>query len=231
MTPLQERKYWRVWADLVKALRTLRHCSTADELRHWTHAQALGRDKSHKTFNNLDFDAWLRFAMGYIRMADLDEQLRLQAMPATRAVIVCEPVLDAAGVEANGRLAYVRAVYTRIQAKRPARGEAVYALEEIPDVDIALVYAALLHTAQHKQGVEHLHSRTGKGRVRYAHDVGARKRDREADAVAPIDQEPERAEPVTPVRRDMPGATGFVLVAATSAEPQYRGPVHDGDPF
>lgn len=205
MTTAQERKYWRTWADTLQALRELHHTKTADELRHWTHVLALGRDKSHKLFNNVEFDAWLRVSAGYVRMADLDEQLRLQAMPATRTLIVCEPVLDAAGIDAAGRPNYVRAVYKRIQAKRDVQLE----LEEITDEDIALVYSALLHTAQHKQGAAHLHSRTGRGRARYDHHVGARQEDRQCELAAPMDQAPV-------------GETGELV---------YTGPVRKGDPF
>ncbi|MGH8723111.1 MAG: hypothetical protein ACREU4_14070, partial [Burkholderiales bacterium] len=65
-----------------------------------------------------------------------------------------------------------------------------------------LLLGALTHTAQHKLGIEHQHSRAGRGRARYAHRVGSRKRgvsqaeelatpDRAEDIVAGADEPAE----------------------------------------
>jgi hypothetical protein len=174
VNPAQEGKYWRTWAQTLKALRALGHSKPADELRHWVHLQSLGRDKKHVQFNNSDFDAFLRICAGYIRMGDVGEQLRLLDMPITRALMIAEPWLDEIGVENHGREAYLRAIYQRVQLKRPERNEQVFPLEQLPDHDIPLIVSALVHTAQHKHGIKHQHSIAGHGRARFDHHVGQR---------------------------------------------------------
>jgi 2-iminobutanoate/2-iminopropanoate deaminase len=75
MTPKQESLYWREWSAARAALRELGHKIPDNELRHWLTAQALGKDKPHRAFTNLDFDRFLGVARGYSSMADLGEQL------------------------------------------------------------------------------------------------------------------------------------------------------------
>lgn len=186
----QRNKYWRAWAAALKALRKLGHDKPDQELRYWVTFQALGREKSMTAFSNGDFDRFLAVCAGYSRMGDLDLQLALQDMPRTRAMLIAEPFLDEIGVEQHGREAYVRAIYRRVQAKR----DAVLELEQIPDDDLALVISALLHTAQHKHGVEHQHPHSGKGRARYDHQVGARRERRaEVPGIVEIPHEPAPA--------------------------------------
>jgi hypothetical protein len=174
MNPAQEGKYWRVWSGTLRALRQLGHVKKENELRHWIHLQAIGRDKPHRAFNNTDFDSFLRICAGYTRMGDMGEQVRLLEMPVARALMIAEPWLDEIGVDHCGREAYIRAIYQRVQAKRPERNEPVFALEQVPDEDIPLIVSALVHTAQHKHAIGHQHSIAGHGRARYNHHVGAR---------------------------------------------------------
>lgn len=186
MTPNQEKLYWREWSAARAALRDLGHKLPDNELRHWLTTQALGEDKPHKAFNNVDFDRFLGVARGYSAMADLGEQLRLQEQPLKRCLFACNALLNILKIEFPGREAYVRAIYTRVQARR----EQPIDLEQIPDADIPLILAALTHTAEHKHKVGHNHPYAGKGRARYDHQVGSRSEHPEASA--PIDQtEPE----------------------------------------
>lgn len=186
MTPKQESLYWREWASARAALRDLGHKLPDNELRHWLTAQALGADKPHRAFNNIDFDLWLGVARGYSAMADLGEQLRLQEQPLRRCLFACNALLNILKIEFPGREAYVRAIYKRVQARR----EQPIELEQIPDADIPLILAALTHTAEHKTGAGHNHPFSGKGRARYDHHVGASSQHPEASA--PLDQsEPE----------------------------------------
>lgn len=68
MTPKQESLYWREWAAVRAAW------PEAD--RHELHLRALGADKSHKTFTNLEFDKVLAEFRSLSRPADLAAQLR-----------------------------------------------------------------------------------------------------------------------------------------------------------
>ncbi len=211
MNHSQEGKYWRVWSATLKALRGLGHDRPADVLRHWIHVRAIGRDKAHLAFNNHDFDGFLRICAGYTHMEDVALQLRLLAMPVERAMLIAAPYLDEIGVEQPGREAYVRAIYKRVQARRPERGEPVFELDQIPDDDLPLIISALLHTAQHKHRIGHNHPITGRGRARYDHRVGERRRKHPpGEQRAAVDQAP--AAPARP----------------TVSEPA---PAKDGDPF
>jgi hypothetical protein len=67
MTSKQEALYWREWAAVRAAW------PEAD--RHELHLRALGTDKSHKTFTNLDFDKVLAEFRSVSRPADLAAQL------------------------------------------------------------------------------------------------------------------------------------------------------------
>lgn len=186
MTPKQESLYWREWSAARAALRSLGHNLPDNELRHWLTTQALGEDKPHRAFTNVDFDRWLGVARGYSAMADLGEQLRLQEQPLKRCLFAANALLNILKIEFPGREAYVRAIYKRVQARR----EQPIDLEQIPDADIPLILAALTHTAEHKHQVGHNHPYAGKGRARYDHHVGARSDQPEVSA--PIDQsEPE----------------------------------------
>lgn len=186
MTPKQESLYWREWGAVRSALRDLGHNLPDNELRHWLTTQALGEDKPHRAFNNLDFDRWLGVARGYTAMADLGEQLRLQEQPLKRCLFAANALLNILKIEFPGREAYVRAIYKRVQARR----EQPIELEQIPDADIPLILTALTHTAEHKTGTGHNHPYAGNGRARYDHQVGSRSEHPEASA--PIDQtEPE----------------------------------------
>lgn len=190
MTPNQEKLYWREWSSARAALRELGHKLPDNELRHWLTAQALGDDKPHRAFSNVDFDRWLSVVRGYTAMADLGEQLRLQEQPLRRCMFACNALLNLLKIEFPGREAYVRAIYTRVQAKRAQCGAEVFDLDQIPDADIPLILAALTHTAEHKNKTGHNHPVSGKGRARYDHQVGARSE--HPDATAPLDQsEPE----------------------------------------
>lgn len=64
MTPKQESLYWCEWSAARAALRELGHKLPDNDLRHWLTAQALGEDKPHRAFNNLDFDRFLGVARG-----------------------------------------------------------------------------------------------------------------------------------------------------------------------
>ncbi|MBK8477483.1 MAG: hypothetical protein IPL39_14615 [Opitutaceae bacterium] len=186
MTTKQENLYWRDWSAARAALRELGHTLPDNALRHWLTVQALGEDKSHKAFNNLDFDRWLAVARGYSAMADLGEQLRLLEQPVRRCMFAANALLNILKIEAPGREAYVRAIYKRVQARRAQAID----LDEIPDADIPLILAALTHTAEHKNKVGHNHPYSGKGRACYDHQVGARSE--HPEAAAPLDQsEPE----------------------------------------
>ena len=186
MTPKQESLYWREWSAVRRALPGMSATMTESELRHWLTKQALGEDKPHKAFTNLDFDRWLAVARGYTAMADLGEQLRLQEQPLKRCLFACNALLNILKIEFPGREAYVRAIYKRVQARR----EQPIDLEQIPDADIPLILAALTHTAEHKVKRGHNHPISGKGCTRYDHHVGARSE--HPEAAAPLDQsEPE----------------------------------------
>ena len=186
MSPKQEPLYWREWGTVRIALRKLGHKKPDGELRHWLTIQALGVDKSHKVFNNHDFDRWLAVARGYTLMGDLDEQLRLIAQPLARCMFACRSLLVKCAIEEHGQEAYVRAIYQRVQARRSH----AYDLDDIPDEDLPLILAALTHTAEHKNKVGHNHPFSGKGRARYDHQVGANSE--HPEATAPLDQsEPE----------------------------------------
>lgn len=186
MTPKQESLYWREWSGARAALRDLGHTLPDNELRHWLTTQALGEDKPHRAFTNIDFDRFLGVARGYSAMADLGEQLRLQEQPLKRCLFAANALLNILKIEFPGREAYVRAIYKRVQARR----EQPIELEQIPDADIPLILAALTHTAEHKTGTGHNHPYAGNGRARYDHQVGSRSEHPEASA--PIDQtEPE----------------------------------------
>lgn len=186
MTTNQEKLYWREWSSARAALRELGHKLPDNELRHWLTTQALGDDKPHRAFTNVDFDRWLSVVRGYTAMADLGEQLRLQEQPLRRCMFACNALLNILKIEFPGREAYVRAIYWRVQAKRSERGEVVFTLDDIPDADIPLILAALTHTAEHKNKVGHNHPFSGKDRSRYDHDVGARSE--HPEATAPLDQ-------------------------------------------
>lgn len=190
MTPKQEALYWREWAAVRRALPGMSARMNESELRHWLTKQALGEDKPHRAFNNLDFDRWLAVARGYTAMSDLGEQLRLLEQPLKRCMFACNALLDILKIEFPGREAYVRAIYKRVQASR----EQPIELEQIPDADIPLILAALTHTAEHKNKVGHNHPYAGKGRARYDHQVGASSEHPEATAL--LDQTEPQPVPV-----------------------------------
>ena len=198
MTPKQEALYWREWAAVRRVLPGLGAQMTESELRHWLTRQALGADKPHKAFTNLDFDRWLAVARGYTRMDDLGEQLRLIEQPLQRCLFACNALLNILKIEFHGREAYLRAIYKRVQARREQPSE----LEQIPDADIPLLLAALTHTAEHKNKVGHNHPFSGKGRARYDHQVGARSE--HPEAAAPLDQSEPELVPVETFNPDEP---------------------------
>ena len=186
MTPRQEALYWREWAAVRRVLPGMSAQKTENEMRHWLTQQALGVDKPHKAFTNLDFDRWLSVARGYTRMDDLGEQLRLIEQPLQRCLFACNALLNILKIEFPGREAYLRTIYKRVQARREQPTD----LEQIPDADIPLLLAALTHTAEHKVEHGHNHPRSGRGRACYDHQVGAR--NEHPEATAPLDQgEPE----------------------------------------
>jgi hypothetical protein len=202
MSPKQEPLYWREWGVVRIALRKLGHKKPDGELRHWLTIQALGADKSHKFFNNHDFDRWLAVARGYTLMGDLDEQLRLIAQPLARCMFACRSLLVKCAIEEHGQEAYVRAIYQRVQARRSH----AYDLDDIPDEDLPLILAALTHTAEHKGKTGHAHPRSRTGRAAYDHRVGSR---------TPATTEEAPASPRT----------------STSDEPAYHGPSTPDEPF
>ncbi len=81
MTAKQDALYWREWGALS------RRCQSegwALPDRHELHARALGRDKSHKLFNNPDFDQVLGVFRSYSQAENVNAQLRQIAQPTTR---------------------------------------------------------------------------------------------------------------------------------------------------
>lgn len=68
MTEKQEKLYWREWTNVRAAW------PEAD--RHELHLRALGTDKSHKAFSNLDLDKVLAQFRAVSRPEDLEAQLR-----------------------------------------------------------------------------------------------------------------------------------------------------------
>src|ERR1051326_7166699 len=68
MTKKQESLYWREWAAVRKA--------SPQAARHELHLRALGRDKSHVLFTNLDFDRVLAEFRSISRPSDVAAQLR-----------------------------------------------------------------------------------------------------------------------------------------------------------
>lgn len=78
MSPKQKTLYWREWGRVRKI--------QPDADRHELHRQALGADKSSKAFNNRDLDRILGVFRAISQPADVDAQLRQQAMARTRAL-------------------------------------------------------------------------------------------------------------------------------------------------
>jgi hypothetical protein len=81
MTPSQDKKYWREWAQVTRACKT--HGFDLPD-RHDLHRRALGKDKSHKSFTNADFDKVLAVFRSYIQPDNIKPQLRQQRMPRLR---------------------------------------------------------------------------------------------------------------------------------------------------
>jgi hypothetical protein len=174
----QMKRYRCEWNDTWKVLLKLgRKPEDKDAERKRFHVRIgavdrRGQPKSSKIFNNADFDRFRKLCASYTNPASLAAQIEIDAMPAKRALIACEPLLDELMMDHAKREAYVAGIYRNIQRGRPQIRE----LHEMPDEDLGIVLAALTHTVSHKVGVEHNHPTTGKGpRARYAHRVGHRR--------------------------------------------------------
>jgi hypothetical protein len=152
MNEAQHLKYRICGAKAVKAMKQLGHEGTHKELTAYCRRKALGEDKDSRALNNTEFDAVLAVFAGYAEMGNLDEQLRLLDQPLKRILYAARRFLDELDIKEPGREAYLAAIYKRVQAKRPARGEWTYALANIPDEDFPLILGALNHTLEHKQG-------------------------------------------------------------------------------
>ncbi|MGH8017024.1 MAG: hypothetical protein ACREIA_01835 [Opitutaceae bacterium] len=189
MNAAQHRKYCICAAQAAKAMRKLGHEGSDSDLRRFCRVQAIGKDKDSRALNNHEFDRVLMVFAGYHSMADLGEQMRLIEQPLRRLMFAAAPLLDELHIAEEGREAYLAAIYRRVQARRPERDEQLYELASIPDEDVPLVLGALNHTVEHKLGIAHQHSRTGRGRARYAHMSRAKTADvPHAEEIAPADR-------------------------------------------
>lgn len=79
MTSKQESLYWRKWSS-VCAEQGWKNSDT--DMRHSIHAAALGKNKSHKDFNNADFDRVLAWFNKLIQPDSLDPQLSMDQYQA-----------------------------------------------------------------------------------------------------------------------------------------------------
>lgn len=152
MNEAQHLKYRICGAQAVKAMKKLGHEGTHKELTAFCRRKALGADKDSRDLNNNEFDAVLGVFAGYAEMGNLDEQLRIIEQPLKRILFAAKRYLDELKIEERGREAYLAAIYKRVQAKRPERGEWTFALANIPDEDFPLVLGALNNTLEHKKG-------------------------------------------------------------------------------
>lgn len=83
MTQKQDRLYWREWGKVT------RYCKEHDQEipdRHELHVQAIGRDKSHKDFNNEDLDKVLAVFRALSEPWNLNAQIRQDNQPRIRLV-------------------------------------------------------------------------------------------------------------------------------------------------
>src|ERR1035437_7933284 len=81
MTPLQNSLYFREWGR-VRAACKEQGFPVPD--RHSLHVKALGNDKSHLDFTNVDFDLVLAEFRALSQPDNLAAQLRQQDMPRRR---------------------------------------------------------------------------------------------------------------------------------------------------
>jgi hypothetical protein len=81
MTTAQDTLYWREWGNLTK--RCQAEGWTVPD-RHELHVRALGKPKSHKDFNNPDFDKVLGVFRAYSQSENVNAQVRQERQPRTR---------------------------------------------------------------------------------------------------------------------------------------------------
>lgn len=146
MNEAQHLKYRICGAQAVAAMRRHGYTGTHSELTALCRRKALGIDKPSTALNNIEFDSVLAVFAGWHSMADLAEQLRILDQPLLRILHAAKPHLDKLSIADHGRENYLAAIYTRVQARRPAKT----CLAQIPDDDFPLVLGALNHTVQHK---------------------------------------------------------------------------------
>ena len=104
MTAKQDAFYWREWGALSRRCRA-EGWTVPD--RHALHARALGCDKSHKVFNNADFDQILGVFRGYSQAENVDAQLRQIAQPAARKHAKIEQLMQCLALYVTDAETYV----------------------------------------------------------------------------------------------------------------------------
>jgi len=96
MNQAQMGLYHREWAKVRRALRGLgRSPQEADAERHALHVRALGEDKSSRLLTNGEFDAVLSAFRAISQPGNLQTQLDLQRMAATRELVTLRHYLGA----------------------------------------------------------------------------------------------------------------------------------------
>lgn len=81
MTAKQNAWYWREWSAVRRACAAQ---GRPEPDRHEFHTRALGADKSHTAFTNLDFDLVLREFWTVSKPDSVDAQMRQENMERTR---------------------------------------------------------------------------------------------------------------------------------------------------
>jgi hypothetical protein len=103
MTPAQNSLYWREWGKTRARLISYGFTSQqAASKRHALHVKALGKDRSHASFTNADFDKVLGVFRAIHDDANLDAQLRQIEQPEHRREDLINRCWDATRVFIKG---------------------------------------------------------------------------------------------------------------------------------
>ncbi|MFA6290097.1 MAG: hypothetical protein WC661_22145 [Opitutaceae bacterium] len=167
---MTESQIWKYRAEWSKAWKKLRESGALAKDKEVTRKRwhlligavylrgpKTGQPKSSTVLTNGEFDRFLRRCAATHTPAGLKEQLDLDEQPLLRLLYATNPLLDLLKMEMDKREAYLGGIYHNVQRARPAKGERVFEIHEMPDADLQLVIIALTHTVEHKLGAYHKH--------------------------------------------------------------------------